>query len=237
MNKPIDSRLALHVRRTESLTSLVRRELEQMIETGELKAGDRLNENALASRLGVSRGPVREACRGLEQRGLVEVIVNRGVFVRALDDKEAAELYDIRAALMRLAGLTLAPRITAKQIGILRRLIAKMDEAGRRNDLNLFYPLNLQFHEAICDFAGNARLTAMALAVQREAHLFRRRTLDMDGRMRASNAEHCRIVDALEAHDAERAAREMEAHVLTSRALLFGAMGTGAPPASRHAGR
>lgn len=230
MNKPFDSGLALHIRRTELLTSLVRRELEQMIEGGQLKAGDRLNENALAAKLGVSRGPVREACRGLEQGGLVEVIVNRGVFVRALNNKEAAELYDIRAALMRLAGLTLAPRITAPQIAVLNRLADKMDEAARRDDLDIFYPLNLQFHQSITDFSGNERLLALVSAIQREAHLFRRRTLHMEGRMLASNAEHRRIIAALEAKDPEWAAREMEAHVMTSREILFGPIGT---PVSR----
>lgn len=217
-----DANVALHIRRTESLTSLVRRELERMIEAGELKAGDRLNENMLAAQLGVSRGPVREACRGLEQSGLVEVVVNRGVFVRELSNKEAAELYDIRAAVMRLAGLTLAPRVTDAQLAALTALVDKMNERALAEDLNAFYPLNLQFHHLITEFGGNERLMALNNALQREAHLFRRRTLHMPGRMLASNAEHRRIVEALTARDALRAAGEMERHVLTSRVLLFG---------------
>ncbi len=131
MTSELDAGAALHIRRTESLTSLVRRELERMIESGELRAGDRLNENMLAAKLGVSRGPIREACRGLEQGGLVEVIVNKGVFVRRLSDREAAELYDIRAALMRLAGVTLAPIIGDEQLADLNSLIEQMDEAAR----------------------------------------------------------------------------------------------------------
>lgn len=222
MATEFDAGTALHIRRTESLTSLVRRELERMIESGELTAGDRLNENMLAAKLGVSRGPIREACRGLEQSGLVEVVVNRGVFVRTLSDKEAAELYDIRAALMRLAGQTLAPRIEDWQIAELRSLVEQMEVTAHREDLNSFYPLNLQFHHAINEYGGNERLLAIASAVQREAHLFRRKSLDMPGRMIASNAEHARILAALEARDPLRAGAEMEAHVLNSRAMLFG---------------
>ena len=225
MSESLDTELALRIRRTESLTSLVRRELERMIQVGELKAGDRLNENALAMRLGVSRGPVREACRGLEQTGLVDVIVNRGVFVREIGNEEAAAVYDMRAALMRLAGRTLALRITAQQVATLRRDIERMAKAVEAHDLNTFYPINFEFHETILRFAGNERLLATCTALHREMHLFRRKTLDMPGRMAISNAEHVRIVDALEAHDVELAGREMEEHVMTSRVILFGEPG------------
>ena len=226
MTASLDTELALRIRRTESLTSLVRRELERMIERGELQAGDRLNENALALKLGVSRGPVREACRGLEQSGLVHVVVNRGVFVREISNREAAELYDIRANLYGLAGRLLAARIDETQLAALHRLVEEMEAAAEAGELNLFYPLNLRFHEAIVDFSDNGRLFALCASVHREMHLFRRRTLDMPGRMKISNAEHRGILDALEARDGTLATRLLEEHVLTSRVLLFGPVGT-----------
>lgn len=216
---------ALQIKRTESLTSLIRRELERMIERGELAAGDRLNENALATRLGVSRGPIREACRGLEQSGLVDVIVNRGVFVRQVSSREAAELYEIRAKLYGLAGRVLAPIVTKAQLDVLRGLVSEMETAVQKNDLNRYYPGNLRFHELIVEFSGNGRLRAECTAIHREMHLFRRRTLDMPGRMIISNAEHRRIYEALAQHDAVAAERELEDHVLTSREALFGPVG------------
>lgn len=216
---------ALSLRRSESLVLLLRRELERMIEGGELKAGDRLNENAFASRLGVSRGPVREACRSLEQSGLVSVVVNRGVFVREVSNREAYELYEIRANLYGLAGRLLAARIDAAQVAALHGFVDRMQGAVDDGDLNTFYPLNLRFHEAVVQYGGNGRLLALCASVHREMHLFRRRTLDMPGRMAVSNAEHRRILAALEAGSADLAARELEAHVLTSRDLLFGQEG------------
>src|SRR5215211_4866024 len=123
----LDSASALHIRRTESLTSIIRRELERMIAGGEFRAGERLNENALALKLGVSRGPVREACRGLEQSGLVQVIVNRGVFVREISNRQAWELYEIRANLYGLAGRLMAARADKAQIATLRGLIDQME--------------------------------------------------------------------------------------------------------------
>src|SRR5215213_8410310 len=208
----LDSASALHIRRTESLTSIIRRELERMIAGGELKAGERLNENALAAKLGVSRGPIREACRGLEQSGLVDVVVNRGVFIRELGSREAAELYEIRAVLYGLAGRLLAPVITDEQLRTLAIYVDEMDAAAGMDDLNAFYPLNLRFHETIVAFSGNGRLQEECTSIHREMHLFRRRTLDTPGRMAISNAEHRRILDRLSARDPAGAAAELEAH-------------------------
>ena len=223
MSLDIDS--ALQLRRNQSLTSIIRRELEQMIERGELSAGERLNENALAAKLGVSRGPIREACRGLEQSGLVNVVVNRGVFIRALDGREAAELYEIRAALYGLAGRLLAPIVTDQQIAILTGYVEEMDAAMAAGDLNSFYPGNLRFHEAIVEFGGNTRLAAECAAIHREMHLLRRRTLDMPGRMATSNDEHRAILERIAARDPAGAEAALEEHVLISRSALFGPLG------------
>ena len=219
------TRSALTKLRSESMTTLVRRELERMVETGELTAGSRLNENALAARLGVSRGPIREACRGLEQGGLVTLIANRGFFIRELESREAAELYEIRAVLYGLAGRVLAPKITQKQAAELQGYIDAMQGAIADADLNVFYPNNLRFHEALVQFSGSERLRQECVSIHREMHLFRRRTLDLPGRMAISNDEHRTILKRLVEHDAEGAATELERHVLTSREVLFGPLG------------
>jgi DNA-binding GntR family transcriptional regulator len=218
MTTSVDPALALAIRREESLTSIIRREIERMIDERELNPGDWINEAMLASRLKVSRGPVREACRGLEQNGLLQVVVNRGVFVRKIELKDAAELYDLRAALFALAGRMLASKVTRTQVAVLRKLVDAMDRAASdEGDLDKYYPLNLQFHRKLCEFAGNARLLATYLSLVRELHLFRRRALEPAGRMADSNGEHRRILDAIAAHDAEGASRLMEAHVLASK--------------------
>src|SRR3977135_3727306 len=102
----------LRGRRAETLCSLVAEELERMIIRGELQAGDRINESALAQMLSISRGPIREACRSLEKSNLVRVVTNRGVFVREMSVAQAAEIYDVRAHLFGLAGRLGANRVT-----------------------------------------------------------------------------------------------------------------------------
>ena len=82
--KPSPDSQAIELLQSHSLTTLVQREIERMILAGNLASGDKLNEAEIAIRLGVSRGPVREAFRALEEAGLVRTEKNRGVFVRVI---------------------------------------------------------------------------------------------------------------------------------------------------------
>src|SRR5688572_15121350 len=96
---------------TSSLSSVVQEELERMILSGELRPGATLSDAALPPRLGVSRGPLREAFRMLEEAGLVRTEKNRGVFVRDLPVEEAIEIFELRAAMDELVGRRLAESI------------------------------------------------------------------------------------------------------------------------------
>lgn len=213
---------ALRERKQTSLPVIVRDEIARMIEAGELLPGAWVNEAELAARMGVSRGVVREACRGLEQQRLLQFVVNRGAFLREIGPDDVADLYDIRAALFALAGRTLAPKIDAAGVGALEELLAGMDAAVATADLNAYYPLNLRFHRLILELAGNQRLLDMYHSCVRELHLYRRHALVGADRMAHSNAEHATIVEALSRHDAARAAHLMEAHVLEAKARVLG---------------
>lgn len=209
---------ALELRRSHSLTSLVQREIERMILNGELKGGERINENMLASLLSVSRGPIREACRGLEEAGLVRVVVNRGVFVRQVSLKEAFDAYDIRACLFGLAARTLAANISDDQAATLLGLVTRMEEVQARNDAEAYYPLNLEFHGRIVEFSGNEKLGAVYHGLVRQLHLFRRRGLM---NLKASTDEHREILEAIVARDPDRARALAESHVLAGRGRLL----------------
>src|SRR4029450_10537367 len=108
---------------SSSLTSLVQAELERMILSGALAPGEKLTEVALAARLGVSRGPLREAFRMLEEAGLVRTEKNRGVFVRDIPVEEAFKIFDLRAAMDELVGRRLAETITAAALREIRGLV------------------------------------------------------------------------------------------------------------------
>jgi DNA-binding GntR family transcriptional regulator len=208
------------------LVARVRAELERMIMSGELTGGDRINENLLAERFGVSRGPIREACRALTQEGLLVAIPNRGAFVREIALKDALEVYDVRAALDDLMGRTLAERINEAQLAELQRLIEQMDAAAANDDIDRYYPVNLAFHDCLLRFAGNQRLARLYDTLIKELHLFRRKGLLEEGSMRISNEEHRRVLGALAKRDPVRAGIAMRGHVLAAKQRLIAAIET-----------
>ena len=208
---------AIALRRAQSLTKIVQEELERMIVSGELRSGDRLNEQALAQRFGVSRGPVREAMRALEHAQLVSTRLNQGFFVREVSPEEITELYDVRAVVYGFICGRLAEQIASKEVTELEKYLEQMDAAIAANDPTVYYRLNLQFHKASIDYArhGCAQQTYQALI--NETHLTRQRSLHTQESMQESNEEHKALVAALKAGDALEARRLGEAHALAGR--------------------
>jgi len=219
----------IDILRQQSLSGLVREQLLEMIQRGDLTAGSKIVESDMAERLGVSRGPVREALRALEGSGLVWIEKNRGFFVRTVSADEASNIYAVRAALDRLAGETLARRITDAEIATLRRLVERMEKAVAKGDVDTYYPLNLEFHDRLLDFAGNPTLAATSQRLITELYLFRRRSLVQSGSLALSHAEHRRIFDALAARDPQAAAQAMWDHVEAARVRMFASLATNQP--------
>jgi len=203
-----------------SLPSLAQAEIEQMILRGDLGVGQRINESEIAGRFGISRGPVREALRALEECGLVRSEKNRGVFVREISLAEADEIYDLREALDELIGRRLALRVTAAQLEVLSALLAEMDAAMAGQDVKRYHALNLEFHDALVDFVGNSRLSETYRRLTKELLLFRLRGLQDGGGFAVSNAEHKAMVKAIASRDEELAGRVLRAHAADSRARM-----------------
>lgn len=205
---------ALDIVRTRSLSSLVAQEIERMILAGTLAAGERLNEAALATSLGVSRGPVREAVRGLEKAGLVVAVRNQGSYVRRIGAAEALEIWDLRAALTGLACARLAEAATAAQMAGLRALVKRMEAARRADDAPAYYAANVEFHAALLAAGCGPRTRRLYEELENELHLFRRRVLVEPENMRDSNAEHAAMIRAIAAGDPAAARAAGENHIL-----------------------
>jgi DNA-binding GntR family transcriptional regulator len=212
--------------RTQSLTTLVQRELERLILAGEAKPGERINEQHVAQRLQVSRGPVREALRGLERAGLVEARVNRGVYVREVSVEQALEIYEMRGLITGFACARLAAASTADQRSELAGLVAQMDRAASAGDQALYYAINLAFHDKLMLFAGNMRAKAMYDGLVKESHLCRRRSLFSPRNMGESNAEHAAILDAVRRGDVDTARRVGEEHIVGGRRRFLDVVGS-----------
>jgi DNA-binding GntR family transcriptional regulator len=210
-----------HAARGPSLSKVLCDQLEGMILSGEMKPGERLNEQQLAQRFGVSRGPIREAIRALEGAGFVEAVTNRGVFVRRLTVAEVRELYDVRAALFGLAGRLLAERADDALIGRLESLLETMERAAEDRDFDAYYPLNLTFHETIVDGSGNTTLATQYRAFVKRLNLFRARSLVQGGGLAVSNREHREMVAAIAARDAAWAQEAHWRHVSSAKDRLL----------------
>jgi DNA-binding GntR family transcriptional regulator len=210
----------LDVLRFQSITSVLRKEIEHLVLSGSFRSGDRLNENALAMRFNVSRGPIREACRALAETGLLELIPNRGVFVRTVTRGEAEALYDLRAGLFGLAARLGSMRVTDDDVAALDDILEKM-EAAAGQSVDRYYPLNLQFHQKILALSGNSRLMDEYNRLIKELHLFRARGLLQGGGLAVSNAEHRKIVDALRARSEVASFEVAYQHVQNGKARML----------------
>lgn len=204
--------------------------LEDTILRGEVRPGERLNELALSRRLGASRAVLREAVRRLEQMGLVAVVPNRGVVVREVSVKDALDLYDLRAALFRMAARLAARRASPAALAPLRALNAAMRQDAAAARFAEYDARNLDFHAALLAAAGNAPLQkAYANAVKR-LHLFRRRALLHPVQLELSLREHDALLDAIAAHDADAAGEAAEAHILLGRDRMLDTLDRGVQP-------
>jgi len=208
----------------ESVVDRLERELEDLILKGEYGPGDRIKENALAARFGVSRAPVREACRLLQRSGLVDIVPNQGALVRALSLHEIVNLFDIRGCLARLAGEQAALSVTREQLAKLRTFVAEMDEASHDGNAVRYIELNIAFHAHLYEATGNVRLAALDEQMGKELRIYRRHGLAVGGGLAVSNVEHRTILAAVEQGDCTRAGIELEKHILNGRDRFIRAM-------------
>jgi phosphonate utilization transcriptional regulator len=226
------------VLKAHSLPGLVQREIERMIRAGDLAAGARLREAEVAAMLGVSRGPVREAFRALEESGLVRLEKNRGVFVREIDGDEADDIFEVRAVLDEFAGRRAAQSASPAQAAELRELVLRMEKAVGRGDADAYYEANLAFHDRIVELAGNPKLTALYRRLVNELHLHRRTALKQAGILPLSMREHRTIVEHIAARQAAAAGRALYEHAMSSRARAHKSVDDGeAVPRARKASR
>ena len=204
-----------------SLAESLAETLQDIIIRGTLAAGSKLNEHALAQKLEVSRGALREAVRMLERSGMVVIVPNRGVFVREVSVKDALDLFDVRHGIAGVAGRLGAVRASDKQINELFALHESMCSACEERDLSQYFDLNNQFHCLIFETASNPRLADLDQRLSIELHLFRRRNLGNAIMLKASLREHEAIVNAFRDRDPLAVAEAFQKHIQSGRERML----------------
>ncbi|WP_299141608.1 GntR family transcriptional regulator [uncultured Tateyamaria sp.] len=182
------------------------------IRSGEFKPGDRLRETDVATRLDLSRTPVREALRRLEADGIVEHRPRLGAVIRRLSHGELVELYEMRIVLERTAAQMAAKHAAAAEIDALRDLNTQIAASAPARAA----ALNQDFHRGIYLGTRNRFLLDSARALNNALMLMGPTTLDDADRIAVVTAQHADILDAIEAGDERAAGDAAEAHLQTS---------------------
>jgi DNA-binding GntR family transcriptional regulator len=194
--------------------------LREAIVRGEFGAGARLVEADVGESFAMSRGAVRTALVRLEQEGLVVREPNRGARVRHVDDEEAVEILQARAALEGLAARQAAERIDAAGALRLHACLERHGELVRAGDLLAASDANAELHATLLELSRHRTAQALIRGLKSRTVRFQFRTILVPGRPAASHAEHRAIVDAVVEGRAGDAERAMRAHLLNVAGAL-----------------
>ena len=207
----------------QQVTDAIRDAIIQM----RLMPGDRLVERELVEWSGVSRATVREAIRQLEADHLVKTSPQRGAEVCAPTPQEAGELYEIRAVLEGLAGRQCADNATPAQVKTLRRAFETLRKSAEGNQRSTtMVQAKAQFYEALFAGAANETIKEILFGLQARITVLRSISMAQPGRLQSTVSEVRAIVEAIEAHDPEAAAKACEAHVRAAGAVVLEALQT-----------
>lgn len=171
-----------------------------------------LREETLATQLGTSRTPVRDALRRLEADGLVEIVPRKGARVVGFSDEQVDAIFDLRALLEGYAARGAAER-GAADLPRLRRLASEMEEAGstgRRGDITA---LNLEFHHALHAASGNTLLPRVLQSVISVSLVHTAFLVYADDELHRSQGHHRELIEAIAAGDGSWAEGVMVAHI------------------------
>jgi GntR family transcriptional repressor for pyruvate dehydrogenase complex len=223
--------IALEPLRALPLKEQVSRRLRRLIEDGTLQPGQQLpSERELSDQLQVSRGTVREAVQFLQALGLVDIRHGAGTFVASgVDDPQRLrdewrtwtrrhagrihELLEVRRGLEAFAAELAATRHVEPGLERMGEAVDQMAYAVRDGDVTALVELDVMFHRALCETAGNAALVELADALGTQLLRERAAVWDLPGRARRSLTEHSRIDAAVRAGDSRRARAQLLAHL------------------------
>lgn len=191
---------------------------------GEIVPGQRLKDIEWARKLNVSRTPVREAMRKMQQEGVLIPLAQGGYEVRPTSREDLVELYRCRAALEALAAEEAAARVDEVAAQRLEDLVARCDGAIARGDLDAAFGLNTDFHSALIELAGNQHLADLLDTLRRLVLFYRSALLQHSkgntkskalylDRLRVKQDRHREILAALWKKDGAQAAALMRSHV------------------------
>lgn len=187
--------------------------LEEMIVSGELPPGTRIDESELAQRFEVSRTPMREAIKGLLATGLLEVRSRQGVWVAAVSIPKLMEMFEIMAIFEGQCAKYAARRAMPDEVAQLWAIQRRLEEELKTGDQQRFYDVNAQFHDALYAASHTQFIAEQTRLLRKRVSMYRRHVTYLPGRMVATIEEHARIITAIQAKDPKAALAAAQDHV------------------------
>ena len=196
-----------HLGRHQTLQEAVYLALRRSLIDGTFRPGQRLRQDTLATQLGVSTMPVREALRRLEAEGLVNISPRRGATVSDLRAEELEEIFLLRVSLEPLAARLGVPNLTHADLDQMRHTLEAIDDANKRGEPAQFLRLDRQFHSVLNDAARRPLLATFITTLWNRSDPYRRASVFHSNRALQAQDEHRELLRACENRDAEAAER------------------------------
>ncbi len=207
--------------KTVSLADQVFEHLERDILTGKYQRGEILTESKLSAELGVSRTPIREALRRLDQEHIIEE-TPKGSVVVGINEKDLADIFMIRKSLECLAASLAAKNRTEEQIGELREALEFQEFYLHKNDAEQIKQQDGRFHTVLYKLSGSNTFYDILVPLHKKIQKYRRASVESTSRAEASVAEHREIFEAIEAGNADKAAIAASKHVENAYRHIIG---------------
>ncbi len=196
----------------ESIPDRVAERLREAILAGRLRPGMRVNESEIADAYQISRTPIREALRALQQEGLVVVRPRRGAFVRTLTPEETIEVYAVKGMAEGFAAHLAAQRMTGEALGRLGEHLRRLERAAEQRARTRYVEVVRTLHVEIVEGSGNATLVDLYHTLDRRIHWLRSLSIARPGRLDVSLEYNRTIVEALRRRDADGVERLVRTH-------------------------
>jgi DNA-binding GntR family transcriptional regulator len=200
-----------------NLRERVYQALKEMIIIQEIPPGEKLDEDSLASQLGVSRTPIRESLCRLENEGIVKIIPRRGAFIVRHSKESINEILSVREVLEGLSAREAVSHITDATLEVLESLSEKFSESNVRVLSKEYLQADVKFHKTIIEQSKNEWLISLMNILNDHIQMLRLRTVTLQGRPEHSLSEHRKILGALKARDPLLAESLMREHIKNVR--------------------
>lgn len=196
-----------------SLTDEIADIIRERILKGEYRIGEKIKENQIATELKVSRTPIREAFKQLENEGLIDYVPNRGCYAKGFTRQDIEDIYAVRKALEILAVEWAVERITPEEIKSLQEQSDLMEFYATRDDSKKVLEINSDFHSIIYNAAGSRFMAQVLRSYKEYIEQTRKALYDEQRNLEEIFREHKAILDAMKDKDTERAKAAMAEHL------------------------